>query len=48
MPLSQIPSQMNRSGGMKRKLGVALSLIGDPSVAALDEPSTGMDPLARR
>lgn len=33
---------------MKRKLGVAVALAGDPRVAALDEPSTGMDPGARR
>ncbi|KAG2483446.1 hypothetical protein HYH03_017700 [Edaphochlamys debaryana] len=36
------------SGGMKRKLGVAVALVGDPRVTALDEPSTGMDPGARR
>ncbi len=36
------------SGGMKRKLGVAVALAGDPRVTALDEPSTGMDPGARR
>ncbi|EFJ47840.1 hypothetical protein VOLCADRAFT_43193, partial [Volvox carteri f. nagariensis] len=36
------------SGGMKRKLGVAVALVGDPRVCALDEPSTGMDPGARR
>ena len=36
------------SGGNKRKLSVACALIGDPSIVFLDEPSTGMDPLARR
>jgi ABC-type multidrug transport system ATPase subunit len=36
------------SGGMKRRLSVAISLVGNPSVVFLDEPSTGMDPLARR
>ena len=36
------------SGGNKRKLSVALSLIGGPSVVLLDEPSAGMDPFARR
>ncbi|KXZ53111.1 hypothetical protein GPECTOR_7g1001 [Gonium pectorale] len=36
------------SGGMRRKLGVAVALVGDPRVTALDEPSTGMDPGARR
>lgn len=32
----------NYSGGNKRKLTLALALIGDPSVVFLDEPSTGM------
>ena len=36
------------SGGNKRKLGVAIALIGDPPIVFLDEPSTGMDPVARR
>ncbi|CAD7696336.1 unnamed protein product [Ostreobium quekettii] len=36
------------SGGMRRRLSVAISLIGDPSVAYLDEPSTGLDIAARR
>lgn len=36
------------SGGNKRKLSLAVALIGDPSVLLLDEPSTGMDPEARR
>jgi ABC-type multidrug transport system ATPase subunit len=36
------------SGGNKRKLSVAMSLIGDPPIVFLDEPSTGMDPVARR
>ena len=36
------------SGGNKRKLGVANALVGDPPIIFLDEPSTGMDPVARR
>lgn len=36
------------SGGNKRKLSTALTLIGDPSVIYLDEPTTGMDVSARR
>ena len=35
----------NLSGGMKRKLCVAVALIGDPDVVLLDEPSTGLDPV---
>ena len=35
------------SGGMTRRLDIAMSLIGDPSVIVLDEPTTGLDPQAR-
>ncbi|UYG16060.1 ATP-binding cassette domain-containing protein [Brachybacterium huguangmaarense] len=35
------------SGGMRRRLDIAMSLIGDPSVVVLDEPTTGLDPQAR-
>ncbi|MBE4906516.1 ATP-binding cassette domain-containing protein [Bacillus luteolus] len=35
------------SGGMKRRLDIAMSLIGNPAVIFLDEPTTGLDPEAR-
>ncbi len=35
------------SGGMRRRLDIAMSLIGDPQVIFLDEPTTGLDPQAR-
>ncbi|PZD96532.1 ABC transporter ATP-binding protein [Paenibacillus sambharensis] len=35
------------SGGMKRRLDIAMSLIGKPAVIFLDEPTTGLDPEAR-
>lgn len=36
------------SGGMKRRLSVAIALIGDPKVVYMDEPSTGLDPASRK
>merc|ERR1712187_873865 len=38
----------NLSGGNKRKLMVAVALIGDAPMVLADEPSAGMDPVARR
>jgi ABC-2 type transport system ATP-binding protein len=35
------------SGGMRRRLDIAMSLIGSPAVIFLDEPTTGLDPQAR-
>ena len=36
------------SGGMRRKLDLAMTLVGDPRVIFLDEPTTGLDPRTRR
>ncbi|MBO1752061.1 ATP-binding cassette domain-containing protein [Actinotalea sp. BY-33] len=36
------------SGGMQRKLDLAMTLVGGPQVVFLDEPTTGLDPRARR
>lgn len=36
------------SGGMRRRLSVALAFLGDPFLILMDEPTTGMDPVSRK
>ncbi|KNC49668.1 uncharacterized protein AMSG_05929 [Thecamonas trahens ATCC 50062] len=48
--LDALPNQATGtySGGQKRKLSLALAFVGNPSIVLLDEPTSGMDPAARR
>jgi len=36
------------SGGMRRRISLALSTMGNPNIILMDEPTTGMDPVSRR
>ncbi|KAG2382160.1 hypothetical protein C9374_005362 [Naegleria lovaniensis] len=42
------PNSSALSGGMKRRLSIAISLVADPKIILLDEPTTGLDPLSKR
>ncbi|XP_056379090.1 retinal-specific phospholipid-transporting ATPase ABCA4 isoform X1 [Hyla sarda] len=48
IPHKRNEESQNLSGGMQRKLSVAMALVGDSKVVVLDEPTSGVDPYSRR
>lgn len=38
---------INLSGGMKRRLSIAMGIVAESNILILDEPTTGLDPLVR-
>lgn len=48
LPIKRGKTVESLSGGMKRKLSVAIAFIGDSKVVILDEPTAGVDPYTRR
>ena len=48
LPEKKDEMSKNLSGGMKRKLSVALAFISDSRTVILDEPTAGVDPYSRR
>lgn len=43
---TSLPNEL--SGGMRRRLAIGCAMVGNPALAMLDEPTTGLDPVARR
>ena len=48
LSVSLISVTISYTGGMKRKLSIAMAFVADSKVVILDEPTAGVDPYARR